>query len=119
MSSEPNDIKNNRKKQLNSQTMYKMSIANAPKTIDLALEEKLLSYLTTIHLGLFLGANMNRNLFIILAALMFSIGCKPTPYAGTVGWDKALPDGSIAKDIPFTAVDGTQTTFHKVRALLH
>jgi hypothetical protein len=52
---------------------------------------------------------------VLAAALVAIAGCNPSPRTGAVGW-QGMPIGSQGKDIPFTASDGTQTTFHKVRA---
>jgi hypothetical protein len=58
---------------------------------------------------------MNKYLLTILTVTIFSIGCKPVPRAGVVEW-QGPHVGASARDIPFTATDGTQTTFHEVRA---
>jgi hypothetical protein len=52
---------------------------------------------------------------LLATALVWASGCTPAPRSGTVGWEGTMPAGSLAKDIPFTASDGTETTFHKVR----
>ena len=51
---------------------------------------------------------------MFVVTLMVTGGCNPAPRAGIVGWEGIVP-GSLVKDIPFTAMDGTKTTFHKVR----
>jgi hypothetical protein len=53
-------------------------------------------------------------IIMLVAGMLWAAGCTPAPRAGIVGWDGIAP-GSLAKDIPFTAMDGTKTTFHKVR----
>jgi hypothetical protein len=60
---------------------------------------------------------MRTRITIIMLVIggMFVAGCTPSPRAGVVGWAGTTPEGSLAKDIPFTASDGTKTTFHKVR----
>jgi hypothetical protein len=58
---------------------------------------------------------MKTALIIVVSAMILAGGCTPAPRAGVVGWEGAMPTGSLAKDIPFTAIDGTKTTFHKVR----
>jgi hypothetical protein len=58
---------------------------------------------------------MNKLLITLLAVVLVVCGCTPAPRSGSVGWEGKVPPG-LAKDIPFTASDGTQTTFHKVRA---
>jgi hypothetical protein len=62
------------------------------------------------------GYIMHRFLIAVTMAAVFFAGCKPSPRTGSVGWGGGTPAGSLAKDIPFTAADGSQTTFHKVRA---
>ena len=53
---------------------------------------------------------------IILASLLLAAGCSTAHRGGIVGWGSGMPIGSVAKDIPFTASDGTKTTFDKVRS---
>lgn len=60
---------------------------------------------------------MQTKIFAIIAmtTVLALAGCKSAPRTGSVGWGE-LPSGSLAKDIPYTAQDGTKTTFHKQRA---
>ena len=53
-------------------------------------------------------------LFISFAVMLVLAGCAPGPRSGIIEWQKALPEGSVATDIPFTSMDGRQTTFRKI-----
>jgi hypothetical protein len=55
---------------------------------------------------------------VAISALVIALvlaGCTPAPRTGSVGWEGTIFAGAEARDIPFTASDGTKTTFHKVR----
>lgn len=42
-------------------------------------------------------------------------GCAGSPKAGTVGWEGRPVPENLAADVPFTSVDGRQTTLDQVR----
>lgn len=60
---------------------------------------------------------MNARGFLLsaIAAVVLVAGCAGVPQAGVVGGEGGPSLGFVPKDIPFTAIDGRQTTFEKVR----
>jgi len=55
---------------------------------------------------------------VVVAAAMFGLmGCatESPPMAGVVGPNSDFPVGQYAPDIPFTSVDGKETTFDEIR----
>lgn len=51
---------------------------------------------------------------VSFVAVVVLAGCASGPRSGMIEWQKGSSKGSLATDIPFTSMDGKQTTFKKI-----
>ena len=55
------------------------------------------------------------SILMFAGTTIFLIGCATkAPTSGVVGWDRQFTEGALAPDIPFTSLNGEQTTFKRI-----